>query len=368
MWDLSNGDMFGGDPASISGPVPWFYNSTTKQFATFDPSGLAGTVNQLGDMTNLLSMVGRNGPGSGDGNGGSGEDITSNAWATTSPAADGLGYLWTAGFGSTMDHDGDLTTLDQETSLTGAAAGYRWQQAADLQFNVMAGYIQGEIKADSPYVRSQNIETDGWFAGVYGQQDLNGFTIDFGVVSGWLSSDSTRFVNDNLELTNGLTLGQSLALASYNSWFIAPEFGVAMDFDMEGVVYTPSARVRYSMQEIDGYAETGSNSNADVGARSIGVFEANVEMAATKRVNFGSLTGRAGYMFRNSNGDDAASISMLGITQSVGFGDSDASAAYLGVEADIEITPDMKLVIGGQGFFGEEVQGYQGMTRFVASF
>ena len=145
-------------------------------------------------------------------------------------------------------------------------------------------------------------------AGLPASMAGNGFTIDFGLAGGWLSSDNTRFVNDNLALTNGLTLGQSLALASYDSWFIAPEVGVAMDFDMGDVVYTPSARVRYSMQDIDGYTETGSASNADVGSRFIGLIEANVEMAATKRLDFGSLTGRAGYMFRSSNGDDAASI------------------------------------------------------------
>ena len=59
---------------------------------------------------------------------------------------------------------------------------------------------------------------------------------------------------------------------------------------------------------------------------------------------------------------------MLGITQSVGFGDTDSNAAYLGVEADIEITTAMKLVIGGQGFFGGQMQGYQGLARLVASF
>lgn len=50
--------MAGGDPASISGDAPWFYNATTKQFATYDPSAFAGELDELGDMTSLLSRVG----------------------------------------------------------------------------------------------------------------------------------------------------------------------------------------------------------------------------------------------------------------------------------------------------------------------
>ncbi|MGI9400565.1 MAG: autotransporter outer membrane beta-barrel domain-containing protein, partial [Rhizobiaceae bacterium] len=391
LWDLSSGPMFGGDPSSISGPVPWFYNSATKQFATYDPSGLAGSVNQLGDMTNLLSQVGRSGlrrnrysaatsyaPDAGllssysdnrlssafgiDG-GTFGADLDPAYISPTAP-----GQFWISGFGGSIDHDGDSTTLDQTIDQYGFAAGYSWQHSANLQFNLMGGYIKGNIEADSRYAQSQDIDTDGWFAGIYGEQQFSGVNIDFGIVGGWLSSDSSRFVNDNLALTNGLTLGRGSANASYHSWFLAPEAGIGLDISSGDIVYTPSARIRYAMQEIDGYTESGSAANATVGSRSIGMVEANVEMAAAKQVNFGTLTGRLGYLFRHSTGDDAVSVAMLGISNPIGFGDTDSKSAYLGLEADIAISSTTSLVLDGAGFFGSDMQGYQGMAKLVASF
>ena len=48
LWDLSTGSMVGGDPGSITGNVPSFYNASTRQFATFDPSALVGSLDALG--------------------------------------------------------------------------------------------------------------------------------------------------------------------------------------------------------------------------------------------------------------------------------------------------------------------------------
>lgn len=233
----------------------------------------------------------------------------------------------------------------------------------------MAGYIYGEMAADdSRWAPTQDIESEGWFAGIHGAQKMNGFTLDFGLVGGWLASSSMRFVNDNLALTDGLTLGRNYASGAYDSWFLAPELGVSMDIEWQGIVYTPAAHIRYSMQEIDGFTETGSSANATVGPRSLGMIEANVEMAASRRVEFGTLTGRVGYLFRHSTGDDAASIVMLGVTNPVGFGDTNSNAAWLGLEADIELSSNIDFVLDGRGYFGNDMRGWQGMARLAASF
>ena len=98
------------------------------------------------------------------------------------------------------------------------------------------------------------------------------------------------------------------------------------------------------------------------------MIEANVEMAASRRVEFGTLTGRVGYLFRHSTGDDAASIVMLGVTNPVGFGDTNSNAAWLGLEADIELSSNIDFVLDGRGYFGNDMRGWQGMARLAASF
>lgn len=399
LWDLSTGSMIGGDPASFSGPVPWFYNSTNKQYATYDPTGLAGAVNGLGDMTSLLSLVGRNGldrpsaPSS--------IDFVS-AYLPASPASDAnqrieqafadpamgaapnnvyaadlsaaamaysaLGRFWIIGFGGQMTHDGDSMTLDHDITQMGVAAGYTWQSVSGLTLGVMAGYLQSDMDAKSRFSPSHDIESQGWFAGLYGEQAMEAFNIDFGVNGGMLSHDSSRFVNDNLALTNGLTLGQSHANASYDSWFISPEVGIRTDINTGNLILTPSARVRYAHQAIDGFSESGSNANAKIADRDIGMIEASAEIAVSKQLSFGTLTGRVGYVSRHSTGDETVSITMIGINNQVGFGDTDSEAAYLGFTTDIDLSANSKLVLDANAYFSGNMQGYQGMAKLVASF
>ena len=369
LWQLPV-NMVGGDPASVSGTLPWFYDSTTKQFATYDPSGLRGTFNHLGDMTGLLSQVGRAGLGSDSGDSSIaayGQARVTSAFGNGGGSSDDNGF-WITGFGGSIDHDGDASTLEQTIQQLGVAAGYSWQQGSDLQLNVMGGYLHGNIGVDSRFAQSQDIDNDVVFAGIFGERQVRGFNLDFGLVGGWLSSDSARFVNDNLALTNGLTLGQSQANGSYNSWFIAPEVGIGVDISHGDIIYTPSARLRYAMQGIDGYTESGSSANAQVGSRSLGMLEVNAEIAAAKPVSFGRITGRAGFLSRHSTGDEAVSVTLLGITNTVGFGDTDSHSAYLGLAADIDISPTTSLVFDGTGFFGGDMQGFQGLATFIASF
>ncbi|WP_419913883.1 autotransporter domain-containing protein [Hoeflea sp.] len=368
LWHLP-ANMIGGDP-TISGPVPWFYDATTKQFATYDPSGLQGSFNQLGNMTNLLSQVGRANLETGGSEEGvaayAGSRVTS-AFGNGGTDADN-GQFWITGFGGSIDHDGDASSLGQTIRQIGIAAGYTWQQALDLQLNVMGGYIHGSIEANSRFAQSQDIDSDGVFAGVFGDKQWGNVSIDFGLVGGWLSSDSARFVNDNLALTNGLTLGQSHAVASFDSWFVAPEIGIGMDISRSDIVYTPSAHLRYALQQIDGFTESGSAANAQVGSRSIGMIEANVEVAAAKPVKFGTVTGRIGYLARYSTGDEAVPVVLLNITNTVGFGDTESHSAYLGLAADIDITPTTSLVLDGTGFVGGDLLGFQGLAKLVASY
>jgi len=343
LWDLSTGSMVGGDPGSITGNVPSFYNASTKQFATFDPSALVGSLDALDDMTSLLSKVARGGLG------------TSGFWAT--------------GFGGVLEHEGDsVSTLDRKIDQYGFALGYS-AETDGLEWGVSGGYLISDLDVDSAWATSQTVEGQGLFAAVIGEKTFGAFTIDLAFAGGRVTHDSKRFVNDNLALTNGLTLGQSWADARYDGWFVAPEVGVSATIgELNGWSLTPSARLRHASQWLDGYKEIGSNANASVGDRTLGLLEARVELGARKTIGIGSVSTRLGYQIRRSTGDDTAAVTLLDSTNSVGLGDTDSAAAYAGMGINLDITPGMQIHVDVTGYFGDDMTGGQASAKFAASF
>ncbi len=380
LWDFSDGTMTGGNP-TISGQVPWFYDSTTKKFATFDPTAFAARFNQLGDLAGMLSRLGQFGLSHSVRAGAGGETESAlSAYADTDATAEdaafaaqpGLvsakeleaGRFWATAFGSYMDHAGNDTLLDQDIIQTGAALGYSWQPYADMNLSVMAGYVRGSVEAKSPFAKSQDIESNGVFAGVHAEQSFDAMSLGFGLSAGWQSHDSSRFVNDNLATTGGLTLGESYANASYDSWFITPEISFAYDQALAGdMVLTPKARVRYAFQSVDGYSENGSNANASVKAHKQGLWEGNLELALSKQFETAKVTGRLGYLMRNAAGSDSTSVTMMGITNAIATDAPNLSAAYIGLGADIALSDQINVALDGQAVFSDDVIGIGTMAR-----
>jgi hypothetical protein len=227
----------------------------------------------------------------------------------------------------------------------------------------MAGYIRDESEASSRFAASHNGEADGFFAGVNGRKQWGNLFLDLALTGGFMSHDQDRFVNDNLA-----PLGVSFANASFDSTFISPEAGLSMSFDAgNGLTITPGARVRYAAQWLDGFTETGSNANATVDDRTLGLLEASAEIAATQRLAFGSITGRLGLLGRASTGDVDVFVSLIGVTDRVGFGTGNDVAGYVGLGASIDAGENLKVELDGQAVFGD-FTGVQGLARIVRSF
>jgi|GEM_PF-3662345 len=120
-WWLPTTNIAGGR-ASVSGDVPWFYDTTTGQFATIDPSGFAGTFNQLGDTANLMGRLSRYGLSQTPEQNGSAatalgytdegeanEGLTSVLATNSGPGAafgPSSGRFWINGFGGYIDQRG----------------------------------------------------------------------------------------------------------------------------------------------------------------------------------------------------------------------------------------------------------------------
>lgn len=187
--------------------------------------------------------------------------------------------------------------------------------------------------------------------------------VDLSLAAGVLSHSDRRFVNDNLA-----PMGVSHATASYDSWWLAPEVRVGSHIAAGAWTYTPSAQLRYAFQSVDGYTEEGpSAANAQVAARDVAVFEGRLELAASKRIDLGSITARAGWQQREETGDDAVGVTMLGQTQMVGYDAESGGGVYLGADASIDLANGFSLDLSGEAVFGD-TRTFRGLAQLSRTF
>ena len=336
LYNLANTNI----TPTFSGSGPGFFKSSTSQVATYDPSGFKGTMNELGDLTNNLSRVGLN---------------------NLSNLKDKQFQLAT--FGGKLKHDGDnASTLAQQINQRGVSGSYNFKPQGNVNLNIIAGYVSGNISVDSRFAKSYDIDSEGPFAGLLGVYNADLALVNFGITAGRLQHKNKRFVNDNT-----ITDGASQATASYDSTFLAPQIGISKNFNSDNIIYKPSANVRYNIQSIDGYTETGSNGNATIKSYTTEVLESNIEIAATKLFNTNSYTIKTGYLNRQSMGDNNTSVTMIDQTKPIRFGDKNNSSYYIGFGADVNLENNFKLSFDVEKYMGDS-DGFQGMVKLTSAF
>jgi len=320
---------------TFSGPTPGFTNGTIA--ATFDPTVFKGSINELADLNNNIASV---------------------ANKNLSNFKDR--QFSTSVFTSQLEHKADAVNLKQEIDQLGVVFAYDYK-LADTNLNFMAGYANSDLEANSRFAKSYANKTKGPFIGVAGIYDAGLVNVNFGLTTGLLKHSHDRFVNDN-EATNG----EAHAKANYDSMFIAPEIGVSKKIKSNDITFSPKANVRYNYQSVDGYTETGSNSNATVKSLDVGLVETNLELAGTKSLNQSSYTIKTGYLNRQSVGDHKATVTMIGQTNSIGFGDKSNNIYYAGVGADLNLA-NFKLSFDLNQYLGD-AEGFQGMVKLSNNF
>jgi hypothetical protein len=372
LWTF-DGSMANGAP-NVSGPVPGFYNTATSQFATFDPTGLAGDYNQFANMSMLITHIGRARLGDYRDSGFNfGADLV---WQEVMPIVPTATYVsdytpgfWISGFNGKFDYDATSLTLAQEIGQSGIVAGYNWHHSPEIELGVLGGYIAGTISANSRFAPSLEDETSGWFAGLNTRRHRGNIYLDFGVSGGRLAHRKNRFINDNLALTNGLTLGNSWASASYNSWFLSSGIRLAADINFpDGWTLTPGLSLNHGTQWHDSYRESGAIANAIVAERVLGVVEGRAELAAGRHFDFGRLTARIGYFTNVSVADESASVTLLDNTKDINFGDMRSESAYAGLNTSIDIGAQTEFELDGNILFDGDISGYSAMARVTAKF
>ena len=321
---------------TFSGPTPVFINGITEA-ATFDPTVFKGSINELADLNNNIASV---------------------ANKNLSNFKDR--QFSTSVFASQLEHKADAVNLKQEIDQLGVVFAYDYK-LVDTNLNFMAGYANSDLEANSRFAKSYANKSKGPFIGVAGIYDTGLVNVNFGLTTGLLKHSHDRFVNDNEE-----TNGEAHAKANYDSMFIAPEIGVSKKIKSNDITFSPKANVRYNYQSVDGYTETGSNSNATVKSLDVGLVETNLELAGTKSLNQSSYTIKTGYLNRQSVGDHKATVTMIGQTNSIGFGDKSNNIYYAGVGADLNLA-NFKLSFDLNQYLGD-AEGFQGMVKLSNNF
>jgi len=320
---------------TFSGPTPGFINGTIA--ATFDPTVFKGSINELADLNNNIASV---------------------ANKNLSNFKDR--QFSTSVFASQLEHKADAVNLKQEIDQLGVVFAYDYK-LADTNLNFMAGYANSDLEANSRFAKSYANKSKGPFIGVAGIYDAGLVNVNFGLTTGLLKHSHDRLVNDNEE-----TNGEAHAKANYDSMFIAPEIGVSKKIKSNDITFSPKANVRYNYQSVDGYTETGSNSNATVKSLDVGLVETNLELAGTKSLNQSSYTIKTGYLNRQSVGDHKAAVTMIGQTNTIGFGDKSNNIYYAGVGADLNLA-NFKLSFDLNQYLGD-AEGFQGMVKLSNNF
>jgi len=377
FWTLEgeSADWTGGAP-NISGSVPWFYNAATQTVATFDPTLFASETAALGDLTSMLSHVGLGAlegfePGPGPDTGFSALGYMPVAEGKADTVSHRVGRAWATALGGLMDHDGGGTTLDSTIGHIGIAAGYTWQQAPNTTLSAMTGYVAGNNKSDARWSPSFDHDTHTLFAGLHGEHQLNRAAVQFGLTAGHSWIDHNRFVNDNLA-----PLGESWVSADYGGFFVSPELALSTDILLQnGMTLTPKAGLRYAAQWLGGYSESGAVSpaaNAIVEDRFVGTVEARAGLDITRsfavRGRTGALTGGIGYLGRWGGGDDDASITLNGVTQSIASGHQDLNAVMVSATLLSDLGETGFLELDANYLVGDTAQGFDGRLTMGMAF
>jgi len=331
---------------SLSGPVPIFFNASTKKIATFDPTGFAGASDVLADTTGNVSKL-------------------------VHSRLDGLGNSWwMSGFGSAAKYDGTTATLERDYRHVGMALGYDTKVSPDLTLGALIGYGRGNFTADSSYARSFDNESNGGFAGIYGQQRWQDMFVNVALSAGFLEHTDARFVNDN-----SASLGVSGSSASYTSRWVSPQATVGMNVDLgDGWTAIPAAHLRYAWQSVKGYSETGGgDANAQVGGRTVQMVETRPELGVRKTLQLSSVgpltvDGRVGGLYRSALGDNTVLLTMIDQSTQVATEMRDRSAAFVGMALSLDLRNNVTFKLHGETVFGGGMRSFNGLAMLSAKF
>lgn len=322
-WTFADEDSdLGAESFTTDGLLPWFERGTNTQdntddeFATIDPSAMAARPHQAADLAGMAFALAKDG---------------------FAQRADGRN-VWISGQGYAANYGGtDDATMDQSTGGNTVAIGLG-NTFGGLNIDAMLGYNRSRLEVGTLwgdlYDHSYSNETDGYFIGLNGVAKFTAVDVGFGIAGGAQSHDDTRFINDNTQV-----LGQDYAQSHYNSRWAAAELSLAANIAVDPRTnLAPMLAGRLVRQSVEGYTESGSNSDAEFGAQNVRATELRLGVEVSRQYGRSTISARVGGLNRAVNNSDEVRVTMIGDTENVPTFARDVQALEIGAGLNVALS------------------------------
>ena len=150
-------------------------------------------------------------------------------------------------------------TGNRSEASAGLVVGGTWHLSADRRVDAFLGTLDHGHESD---FSTTEIDTRGLFAGLGYSGEVGRLSFRTAAFVGRADHDSIRRVADNTVST-----GISEARAAFSSDVFGLSMTVATETEWRDMTLRPSVRLRYLRQDSDAFAESGSNSDLTVAAR-----------------------------------------------------------------------------------------------------
>ncbi|MDC9701502.1 MAG: autotransporter outer membrane beta-barrel domain-containing protein, partial [Alphaproteobacteria bacterium] len=335
--------------------VPVFYSASERRLASFNPTALV----LEGDILASVSS-----------------DVSSLIAAHSSVLSYNTGRknFWTSSFVSSMKLGGERNI---PFSNQGFAVGYETILFPSLSLGILAGYNEGRYTSTSSFRRRElpgyKNDLSGLFFAfhmAHEKSSTSGLFVKASFSGGTLSHADKRFMN-----YHKMKEGMSYVMSTYKSLWIAPEVTSGAHFDMGSFVLTPSMRIRFAYQSVDGYTEKGKGKSSAVvtfSRRSSKASEGRLQMALTRKImNMSSVVSAYSGVQYGSIGTNGAGVNLSMFDMSRNFkipDQKDRFSIYTGALLNLNLGRNVSLNAGLEFVFGDvEVKELQYRANFGLS-
>ena len=341
-------DYTGSDPTLVAGDH--LHAQSGKTIALVDDTFIRNAAQPLEDIVGAVNG-GVSDALSGAAGGSAGLDSFVANYAPSAPtpaagAAMNMGHapaptgvsVWGNVFGGGGSNSSGAGTTDQ---FGGLAIGAQTEVSPGLTMGLVGSYGRTSFTVNSG---PQTVTSNVGVVGAYGRATLDTVTLDFSLLGGLGSNDSSRTISTST--------GTEIGSATYSSWFIAPTVGISVPvLKLDKGEFAVAGSLGYIGGTNSAYSETGSTAAITVGSQTIGIFTASAELdgkTVVGSVGDGdlTLTGKLGVFTQNNAGGSSVDITALGLPAGTSVA-SGATGAGVFAGAGLEVPVSDRLSVGG---------------------